>query len=74
MIIGSCAYEGCDEPLMINIPDIPMPAFFQHDCEGCGMTMWTKFSRVDPESYTEENFIKEYTIDEKTKQIRNKEG
>lgn len=69
MVIGICAYEGCTEGLMLNIPNIPLPAFVPHDCEGCGREMWTKLSRVDPKSYTQENFLKEYSINEKTKQI-----
>lgn len=69
MIIGSCPYKGCDEPLMLDHGDAPLPAYHRHKCTGCKKFIWTKFSRIDPCSWTERNFLKEYKVDKKTKQI-----
>jgi hypothetical protein len=70
MIVGSCVYDGCDEPLMLEAPEgIQFPAFYRHECEGCHRVMWTKFSRVDPCSWTEEGFLEGYTVDEATHKI-----
>ena len=71
MILGSCPYEDCDEPLMLPIADV-CPAFQKHTCEGCKRVIWTKHSRIDPESYTEEGFTEVYEVDETTKKISTK--
>jgi hypothetical protein len=72
MILGSCPYDGCDEPLMIALPDAPLPVFAQHECEGCHRMIWTKFSRVDPCSWTEEGFAEDFEVDERTMQIKDR--
>lgn len=38
-------------------------------CPHCGVPVWHHISRFDPESWTEANFLKEYRIDEQTKQV-----
>ena len=69
MVIGSCVYDDCNEPLMLLLPDVDLPVFAKHKCEGCGRDMWTKFSRVDPESWTPDGFNQAYSIDEETRQV-----
>ena len=66
MIIGGCPY--CDAPLMISIAD-NCPCFEKHDCEECKQTIWTYHSRLNPESYTEDGFKEEWSVDEETKVI-----
>lgn len=70
MIIGSCPYDDCNEPLMLGLPDMQLPAFSRHECDGCHRLIWTKFSRVDPQSWTEDGFLEEYEIDEETRQLK----
>jgi hypothetical protein len=70
MILGSCPYDGCDGPLWLGIPDdAALPAYLPHDCETCKRKIWTKITRVDPCSWTEEGFNEEFIIDKETKQI-----
>jgi len=69
MIIGSCPYKGCNESFMLDHGDAPLPAYNRHKCEGCKKFIWTKFSRINPCSWTEKNFLKEYKVDKKTNQI-----
>ena len=71
MIIGD--YPCCDKELLIPIPDgVKLPAFSKEQCPYCGATVWHYISRVAPESYTDEQFLKEWTVDENTKQIKRK--
>jgi len=63
MILGSCPY--CDHSFYHGLPD-GTPCFAQNTCEGCGKTFWTRYSRVDPESWTEEGFAEEFYIDKET--------
>jgi len=67
MVIGSCPYDGCDGIVWQGVGDVPLPKFVKHDCEDCGRTIWTKLSRIDPESWTEEDFP--FDVDEETKQL-----
>lgn len=70
MIIGSCPYKGCDGRVWTSIPDdMPLPKYQRHKCEDCKRWMWTKHSRIDPCSWTERNFLKEYKVDKKMRQI-----
>lgn len=67
MIIGECPH--CDEPITLELPDVPLPTFAKITCESCGEWFWEKFSRIDPEAYLPE----EIEVDEETKSIRIKE-
>lgn len=69
MILGE--YPCCDEPLMIQVPD-KTPSFASEKCPNCGATVWHKFSRLDPESWTEKEFLKNYDVDHDTKKITQK--
>lgn len=72
MMIGS--YPCCDGPLMIALPDVPLPKYAKDICEHCSATVWHRFSRVDPQSWTEADFLAEHDIDETTKTIKPREG
>ena len=69
MIIGTCPYEGCEGRVWEAIADLPLPKYQKHTCEECKRVIWTKHSRIDPCSWTEENFLKEYRVNKKTKVI-----
>lgn len=70
MIIGSCPYKGCEGRVWeACAPGDKCPCYQRHKCEECKRWIWTKHSRVDPCSWTERNFLKEYKVDKKTKQI-----
>jgi len=66
MIFGS--YPCCDADLAIPVPE-KTPAYFRELCPSCGVAVWHRLSRFDPESWTEEDFLKEYRIDEETKNV-----
>ena len=68
MISGTCPYKGCEGKVWLVSPEV-MPAYERHKCEDCKRWIWTKHSRIDPASWTERNFLKEYKVDKKTKQI-----
>lgn len=70
MIIGGCPYEGCDGDVWLGCDEWPMPSFYRHTCEKCGKNIWTKITRVDPQSWTEEGFLSTYEIHEETKSIK----
>lgn len=67
MIFGS--YPCCEGPLAIAVPD-KTPAYWKENCPNCGAVVWHRLSRLDPQTWTEAQFLAEHTIDEATKQIR----
>ena len=69
MIIGPCPY--CDEMLFNPICDEP-PAFERKACEACGNIYWLKHSRIDAYTMTDEDFRKEFDVDDETKTIKEK--
>jgi len=69
MILGECPY--CDEHMMLACPE-KTPVFAFHDCEECGKKIWTKFSCIDPMSWTEKGFLEEYDVDFEKKIINPK--
>ena len=71
MIFGSCPY--CDNSFAHGLPDGDLPCFAQNTCEHCHKIFWTKYSRVDPQSWTEEDFRHEFEIDEEQHRIQRKE-
>lgn len=74
MNIGECPYEDCDEVLVLEMPE-KTPAFAPITCDGCGRVVWYRFSRVDPEAWTEEGFLENYEIDSVSKTVtRRKQG
>ena len=71
MIIGK--YPCCGAHLMIELPEGELPKIAWENCTECGTKVYHKFSRIDPKSWTEEGFLREYEIDEKTKSVKLKE-
>lgn len=71
MIFGG--YPCCDDSLALGIPDgAKLPMYFREACPHCGAAVWHRLSHVDPESWTEPDFLEEHEIDEATKMIRRK--
>jgi hypothetical protein len=60
MMIGS--YPCCNGGLLIPMPD-KTPAYAPEDCPHCGARVWHRFSRVDPQSWTEADFLAEHDVD-----------
>lgn len=69
MIFGS--YPCCSGSLGIAMPD-KTPVYWPEDCPHCGAKVWHRLSRVDPQSWTEAEFLAEFEVDEATKMIRAK--
>ncbi|KKK47937.1 hypothetical protein LCGC14_3150140 [marine sediment metagenome] len=69
MIFGGCPYDGCDAPF--GIP-IQCTQFERHECETCGLVIWTKHSRINPWSMTEADFLEAYDVDPLAKTINKK--
>lgn len=65
MIFGS--YPCCNAPLSIAMTE--RAGFIRELCPHCGFPVWHHMSRLDPESWTEEEFLKEYRVNEVTKQV-----
>lgn len=49
--------------------NIQLPLFQKIKTECCGKTIWLKHSRVDPTAWTDEDFRKEYDVDDEMKKI-----
>jgi hypothetical protein len=56
---------------MIEIPS-NAPVFWHEKCPHCGTGIYHWLSRLDPESWTDEEFLKEHTIDPETKTVTRK--
>jgi glutaredoxin len=72
MNIGECPYNDCDEVFLLPIPK-NTPTYQKRTCPTCKRPLWYKFSRINPEAWTEEDFLKLFTVDEETKEIRLKQ-
>jgi hypothetical protein len=70
MNIGECPYDDCDDVQAREIPDAPLPAFSKEECPGCGREIWMKYSRIDPEAFTPEQFAADWVVDHETKVIK----
>lgn len=64
-------YPCCDGALAITMP-AKTPAYFRENCPHCGAVVWHLLSRIDPQSWTEADFLIEHEVDDATKQIRPK--
>ncbi len=71
MITGECPY--CDRVITNAMPD-KSPAFLKGVCPNCKKDYWLKASRIQSTAYTEEEFFRNYEIDEKTRSIKIKGG
>ena len=51
--------------MMIAIPDgVDLPAFEPEDCPHCGAPVWHQFSRVEPMTWLEADFLADHVVDE----------
>jgi hypothetical protein len=70
MIFGECPY--CDKSIVLHVPDRKLPCFSLVECSECHAMFWEKFSRIDPECWTVEEFHLLFEINEETKEISKK--
>jgi transcription elongation factor Elf1 len=68
MNFGDCPYCN-DFTGMFATPD-QTPSYAIVKCESCGKDIWYKFSRINPESWTIEDFEEKFIIDHVTHQIK----
>ena len=67
MNFGHCPY--CDQFMgMFPVPDVT-PVYAIVQCERCGKDTWYRFSRLDPQCWTIEDFEEAFTIDEEARTI-----
>ena len=66
MNFGECPY--CNGMIMVSVPE-QTPAYAKIKCDECGKDVWYKFSRLDPEAWTVEDFEASHTICDETKTI-----
>lgn len=71
MIIGN--YPCCNGTLTIAVPE-KTPVWFSEECPHCGVAVWHRVSRVDPELWTVEEFEKIFDIDREARVITRKDG
>lgn len=67
--MGDCPYPDCDGTVWEALPEGRLPVFAEHTCETCKRVVWTKFSRIDPMSWTKDDFFKEFRVDLETKTV-----
>lgn len=77
MMIGS--YPCCGGSLALAMPtEAPgyaaLPAYSREECPHCGAIVWHRFSRWDPMSWTELDFLAEHTVDLGRRIIKAKPG
>lgn len=68
MMIGE--YPCCGELLMIKLVDGKLPKFGKEKCPNCGAIVWHRFSRLDPQSWTDDLFRELFDVDEEAKTIK----
>lgn len=66
MIFGN--YPCCNGELCLSMPE-KTPTSAPENCPHCGKRVWHIFSRLEPMSYTEKDFLKSYEVDEITKAV-----
>ena len=67
MNCGDCPY--CDGFTgFIEVPD-KTPCYAIVECESCGKKIWYRLSKINPKSWTIEDFEKEFDIDEINRKI-----
>lgn len=66
MIVGE--YPCCGGTLALAMPDGP-GGYAPRTCEHCGATCWTRFSRLDPETWTDADFRREFDVDDLAKRV-----
>lgn len=61
MIIGT--YPCCNGTMAIDIGE-GKGQYAPHTCDHCGATVWTRFSRINPETWTDADFRQEFAVDD----------
>lgn len=77
MMIGE--YPCCNGSLWLPMPGqapegAALPAYRPEDCPHCGARVWHRFSRFDPMSWTETDFLAEHEVDMDKRIITAKPG
>lgn len=65
MIMGE--YPCCGGTLALVMGE--RSGYAPHDCEHCGAKVWTRFSRLNPETWTDADFRRTFEVDEVAKKI-----
>ena len=68
MMMGS--YPCCNKPLFIPMPE-KTPAYDLEECD-CGKKVWHVFSKIEPMSYLEKDFLEKYDVDFENKIVNKK--
>jgi len=68
MNFGDCPYCN-DFTGFFEVPE-KTPAFAKVQCQSCGKEIWYRLSRIDPQSWTIEDFEKEFIIDHENHRIQ----
>lgn len=71
-IMGGCPY--CNGSMAWVEPPPQAPSWMKEVCDDCGKTVWRWLTRVNPQAWTEEDFLEIYTVDEANKRITVQEG
>lgn len=66
MIIGE--YPCCGGTLTLEMPE--RSGYAPHDCTHCGAKVWTRFSRVDPETWTDADFRRVFVVDDEKRTVK----
>jgi hypothetical protein len=62
-------YPCCGAALAIALPE-KTPAYMPESCPSCGAKVWHRFSRIEPQSWTEADFLAEFEVDDAAKTIK----
>jgi hypothetical protein len=67
-------YPCCNGSLWLTFDEenLVTPAFQKENCPHCNAVVWHVLSHWEPCSYTEENFLEKYDVDEEKKQVTKK--
>lgn len=65
MILGS--FPCCNGTLALAMGD--RSGYAPHTCPHCGANVWTRFSRVNPESWTDTDFRREFIVDDEKRTV-----
>lgn len=65
-------YPCCGAVLMLELPDAQLPRFAPHNCDECGAKVWTWVTRLNPRSWTDEDFKERFEVDEENRTIEAK--
>lgn len=69
MIFGE--YPCCGADLAIPMPE-RTPKYLPETCPKCGAKVWHVLSRLSPESFTEDEFLRRHEVDESTHTVRDR--